>query len=377
MIRNLNPELFCRFGTILSDKGRLSGIPNRHSVFLSEGTVTDYRTAAPVWLGAESGQAILSVSENGKDFADFYLDKPVQLKRDICFRLTGLGGRASVQMGGITMPILINQRVNDRDFAVRPKVRVESLYTLFYQEKEPGFFFSGEAHPMAELLYVDSGRVHSVADGQELLLEHGDLVLYSPEQWHMQYADEEERCKIVTVGFWARGLGWESLSNRRFRLGREAIQLLQRMLEAQTQKDTDRIFSLLTLLILELRDMADAEETDGHAVSGENTIIRKAQQYVQTHVMEKLTVPAVAAGVGVSASYLTALFHKHLAVSPGEYIRRIKLQQSKLMIREGQMNFTEISENLQYSTVHHFSRQFKQMFGITPTEYARGVRQDA
>ena len=40
----------------------------------------------------------------------------------------------------------------------------------------------------------------------------------------------------------------------------------------------------------------------------------------------------------------------------------------------GSMNFTEISEALQYSTVHHFSRQFKQMFGLTPTEYAKSVK---
>lgn len=375
MIRNLHPEEFAHFGTILADDGKRPGIPNHHSVFLPEGTATDYRTAAPLWLGAESGQSILSVSQDGKDFADFYLDKTVQLKGGIHFRLTGFGGRASVLMGGISMPMLVVQRLNDRDFAVRPKVRVESLYTLFYQEKEPGFFFPGEAHPMAELLYVDSGRVHSVADGQELLLEQGDLVLYGPEQWHMQYTDENESPKMVTIGFWARGLQWESLCNRRFRLGGDTIGLLQQILEAQTREDTDRIFSLLTLLVLELQNMAANETADGQTiVSGENTIIRKAQQYVQAHVMEKLTVPVVAAGVGISASYLTALFHKHLAVSPGEYIRRIKLQQSKQMIREGQMNFTEISEKLQYSTVHHFSRQFKQMFGLTPTEYAKNVR---
>ena len=89
---------------------------------------------------------------------------------------------------------------------------------------------------------------------------------------------------------------------------------------------------------------------------------------------EKLTVPVVAEEIGVSASYLTALFHKHLQLSPGEYIRRMKLQQSKQLIREGQMNFTEVSEALCYSTVHHFSRQFKQMFGMTPTEYAKSVR---
>ena len=86
------------------------------------------------------------------------------------------------------------------------------------------------------------------------------------------------------------------------------------------------------------------------------------------------SVPIVAQRVGVSPSYLTALFHQNLQISPGEYIRRIKLQESKQMIRENSMNFTEIAAALQYSTVHHFSRQFKEKFGITPSEYARSVR---
>ena len=60
--------------------------------------------------------------------------------------------------------------------------------------------------------------------------------------------------------------------------------------------------------------------------------------------------------------------------SPGEYIRRINLEESKKLIREGKMNFTQIAAQLQYSTVHHFSRQFKEKFGLTPTEYARAIR---
>ena len=371
MIRHLNPENFRDFGTILNGD-TVCGKPNHHSVILQEGTVSDYRTVAPLWLGAESGLTILSVSCDGTAFQEFYLDKTVKLKSGIWLRLTGFDGRASVQMGGISMPLSLGQRVNDRDFAVRPKVRVESLYTLFYQEKEAGFLFPGEAHPIAELLYADKGSLHSVADGQDLLLEQGDLVIYAPEQWHMQYADSDQAPCIVTIGFWARGIAWEKLSNRRFRLDRNGRALMQMILAEQSRDQEDTIFSLLTLLILKLREQD--EEKDSPAVSGENTTIRKAQQYVQNHVAEKLTVPAVAEGVGVSASYLTALFHKHLAISPGEYIRRVKLGKSKQLIREGQMNFTEISESLQYSTVHHFSRQFKQMFGLTPTEYAKSVR---
>jgi AraC-like DNA-binding protein len=71
---------------------------------------------------------------------------------------------------------------------------------------------------------------------------------------------------------------------------------------------------------------------------------------------------------------MTALFHKNLQISPGEYIRRVKIQESKQMIREGNMNFTQIAATLHYSTVHHFSRQFKDKVGFTPTEYAKSVR---
>ena len=376
MIRHLSPESFRVFGTILPDRGSLRTKPNHHSIYIPEGTITAYKTVATLWLGAESGVTVLTVSTDGKNFEDFYLDKAVKLKGGIWFQIIGFAGSVSVQMSGSSMPLSLGQRPNDRNFAVRPKLRVECLYNLFYQEKEAGFVFPGESHPMAELLYVDRGSVHSVADGQEFLLEQGDMVLYAPEQWHMQYADPDQAPRLVTVGFWARGIRWESLCNRHFCSDRQIRNLLQSILRSQELDDVDSIFSLLTLLLLHLqadgrRDEAGSGTT---VLTGENTIIRKAQQYIQEHVQEKLTVPVVAQNVGVSPSYLTALFHKHLEFSPAEYIRRIKLQQSKQLIREGQMNFTQIAERLQYSTVHHFSRQFKQMFDMTPTEYAKSVK---
>ena len=139
----------------------------------------------------------------------------------------------------------------------------------------------------------------------------------------------------------------------------------------------DMIMSQLSMLLLTLQRQEGAPAPKlkaSNALHSENEIIRRAQQYISSHIREKLSVPLVARMVDVSPSYLTALFHKNLQISPGEYIRRIKLQESKQMIREDNMNFTEIAAALQYSTVHHFSRQFKDKFGITPTEYAKSVR---
>ena len=84
------------------------------------------------------------------------------------------------------------------------------------------------------------------------------------------------------------------------------------------------------------------------------------------HVCDKLSVEIVSREVGVSASHLTALFHRQMNISPGEYIRRVKLEESKRLIREGTMNFSQIAAQLNYSTIHHFSRQFKDKFGMSP-----------
>ena len=131
---------------------------------------------------------------------------------------------------------------------------------------------------------------------------------------------------------------------------------------------------LLMYLLREAETPTGSRLRSTNAVHSENEVVRQAQQFISENIRQKLSVPLVAEHVDVSPSYLTVLFHKNLQISPGEYIRRVKLQESKRMIRENDLNFTEIAAALQYSTVHHFSRQFKEKFGITPTEYAKSVR---
>ena len=38
------------------------------------------------------------------------------------------------------------------------------------------------------------------------------------------------------------------------------------------------------------------------------------------------------------------------------------------------MNFTQISEKLGYTSIHYFSRQFKKVTGMTPSEYASSIK---
>ena len=77
--------------------------------------------------------------------------------------------------------------------------------------------------------------------------------------------------------------------------------------------------------------------------------------------------------MNVCTSYLAILFSRHLHISPSEYIRREKLEESKRLIRQGDMNFTQIADRLKYSSICHYSNQFKRKYGMTPTEYCQRI----
>jgi len=386
MIGNLNQLSFQRYGFIQSERARGEEVApqsgEKRILELHLDQVPLYVSKGETWLRNHSGMTVISVSLDGENYQNFYLDKTVCIHANVRFSLRIFDGTAaSVEMWG-EAPESIGYVDGDENLKNGRHLQIDSIYTFFYHDKEKGFIFPGEAHKPLELTYVDKGSIHSVADGKDILLEQGDMIIYGPNQWHMQYADVDVSASYITLSFDMEGACPEELFNRKFTIPRSAVPILQWMLKENDNMDQyspDMLVCLLqTILLLLLREQTSPAPTSklrtANSVNSENEIIRRAQQFIGSHVREKLTVPLVARHVDVSPSYLTALFRKNLQISPGEYIRRIKLQESKQMIREDNMNFTEIAAALQYSTVHHFSRQFKDKFGITPTEYAKSVR---
>ena len=384
MIRNLNQMNFHDYGTVLSERPQankhIEEVENSAVMDLKEREAQIYRIKTETWINSSRGKVILSASLDGKTFQHFYLDKPVCVKPNVFITLNSFMGDAAINYRTRKNADMVGTRTLE-ELAVPSRLQVKSIFLFFYEEREQGFLFPGESHPIPKLTYVDQGSLHVVVEGKDILLQQGDLILCGPDQWHMQYADIGVAPRFVTILFDLGGADITPLLNRKFTAPQHTVTLLQKMLREQEVMDpfsNDIIISHLNLLLLlllreEAAPRAGKVQTS-NAIHSENEIIRQAQQYVSTHIREKLSVPLVARHVDVSPSYLTALFHKNLQISPGEYIRRTKLQESKQMIRENNLNFTEIAAELQYSTVHHFSRQFKEKFGITPTEYAKSVR---
>lgn len=74
-----------------------------------------------------------------------------------------------------------------------------------------------------------------------------------------------------------------------------------------------------------------------------------------------------------SYGYLSSLFSEIANTSIENFIIIHKIECSKELIISGKYNLTEIAQRLNYSSVAHLSTQFKNMTGLTPSQFQKIV----
>jgi len=105
-----------------------------------------------------------------------------------------------------------------------------------------------------------------------------------------------------------------------------------------------------------------------------NCIFRHCVEFINENVSNRLALVHVCKSVHVSASHLNRIFNKNSGTSVMDYIMCAKLEKAKGLLRESSMNISQISYDLGFSSIHYFSRQFKQKYGITPREYSKSIK---
>ena len=79
----------------------------------------------------------------------------------------------------------------------------------------------------------------------------------------------------------------------------------------------------------------------------------------------------IADNLKISEVYLRKLFMRHLKTTPKQYIVAHRLQEAKRLLTDTTLTVAAIAEKCGFSSVYHFSREFKHKNGITPTQYAQ------
>ncbi len=103
-------------------------------------------------------------------------------------------------------------------------------------------------------------------------------------------------------------------------------------------------------------------------------IYNKIIFYLEEHIREFVTIEDICHDNLIGRSQLQKLFREQHQCGIIEFFTEMKVEFAKQLIRENQLNFTQISDFLGYSSIHYFSRQFKKVTGMTPSEYSTSIK---
>lgn len=102
--------------------------------------------------------------------------------------------------------------------------------------------------------------------------------------------------------------------------------------------------------------------------------IRKAMDFLESHYAEPITVPQIAASVGISPIYLNKIFKLSTGKTLSEYLNYYRIGMSLVMLTDTDNTVNWISEAIGYNDVRSYIRFFKKFHNMTPNEYRKENR---
>ena len=100
-----------------------------------------------------------------------------------------------------------------------------------------------------------------------------------------------------------------------------------------------------------------------------NAYIREALSAMAERYSQPLTLPMVAAQVGLSPNYLSTLFQQVVGVSFREQLCRIRVEESKRLLANTEYPLSAIALAMGFTDQSYFCKVFKRITGITPSQY--------
>ncbi len=101
---------------------------------------------------------------------------------------------------------------------------------------------------------------------------------------------------------------------------------------------------------------------------GTNARLEKVEAYIRSHFDQVIRMETLAGISGLSVSQLERNFKKIFNMTPLQFIQKTRLEHA-LQLLEQEMTITDISASCGYADHSAFSRQFKQLTGLSPSQF--------
>ena len=282
---------------------------------------------------------------------------------------------------------------------IRTDISITGFHSIYYFEFDIDFYHTPETHDFWELVYVDYGTIDAIVDGVGCSLSSGQVIFHQPMESHTHIGNGRDAGNVVVISFSCDSPVMSFFNRKIFSLQKTSKKVLSLFLAEATNalgaicrdyNDTSPLdFSnaplgstqlmqgylteFLFSLIRSNSGVTTLEATQNTRQMAENSLVNSILYFIQDNLNQPPSLETLCTRFSLGRTYLSRIFKEATGSSPVDYWIHAKIKEAKKLIREGNLNITQISEILGYSGIHHFTRMFKRITGMSPTDYKNTV----
>ncbi len=170
------------------------------------------------------------------------------------------------------------------------------------------------------------------------------------------------------------GLSWRLDPNEYIEIERHCVALDMEMKRKQVEWE-----SAATGILMQIFAALRRSATSGvlsmqrePPVWGSRDLVQACRDYVRANLSEPISLSTLAETFCVSRGHLARTFRQELGVTVHEYLTAERLSEAKRLIAtQRDMTITDISLNVGFQSLSHFSRTFHQHVGSSPVAYRK------
>ena len=275
---------------------------------------------------------------------------------------------------------------------------IRALSTAYHFPFKPSFEPCFEVYDFSQIIFVTSGTAIYTTEVAEYEVRPG-MMFYRPAGKRSMYRWETEQASFALISFVCPSEAMKTFEGKPFLLCEEERATLLDLMRTAARicepvKRTEGIrgmrlrsdvpsvvlnfvyaslerFLIMVYCRLHRIELLVDESQKVNRHMDDVGLINDLKRYLSENLSLSLTVASIAEHFLISQTALKQKFRKETGQGVMEYFTFLKIQKAKQMISSSSKSFTEISEELGFSSVNYFSKVFKKEVGMTPTEYSK------
>lgn len=233
-------------------------------------------------------------------------------------------------------------------------------------------------HEHLELLYFFDGKGAVTCNEKTFLVEKGDLIFVNPLQIHAHIPKPWfSFCCILLYPWFFSDIQYDSriLIENCIRGDNFAKECIEAMIR---EKDSASPFSDMaikghayTLTSYLMRNYAVSEMTEKDTLH-QQAKLKRAETilyYIHNHYNEKITSENLSRMCYMNESHFCRFFKRSFGKSPLSYINEYRIEKACDLLLSSTQSITEIALSTGFEDINYFSRTFKKLKGISPTQF--------